>query len=279
MSKLARVSLADRQVGMPGHHGDQGPGHLVGQSHDRQRHQPQHRAAVGDQQQQRHHHHGCQQQGQVGSVEGLVDVGGESGPTGDLHRQAGGCLGAHLGADLGDLTGQPGAVRVRRGIVGQRHDQQRRAAVRADLHGRHLAADGEAGQLLPGRADRGPVGGGQLVIATAVDDQGRSGLGRGQPLLQAGGDRRLAAAGQPGRGIVTGSRRPGAQDEQDGAEENEKGQKPRRPAAGQDLQRHATSVLPAKHAQSWRENCASCQVSRMVAAGEACSPRPAWRNW
>ena len=92
---------------------DAGGGHrseLVGDADDRQRHEPEERAAVGDDEQEGHDRGGGREEAGVRAVEDRGEVGLDGGRAGDLRRQPVGEVGLGGGADLRDDVGRLGRV-------------------------------------------------------------------------------------------------------------------------------------------------------------------------
>ena len=77
----------ERQARRAGHQGAHRGGHPVGETHHRERHQPQHGRAVGDDQQECDHQRRDDQQGDVSAGERVRDVGAERGAAGDVGGQ------------------------------------------------------------------------------------------------------------------------------------------------------------------------------------------------
>ena len=175
--------------------GDPGRGdarEAVGGSHDDQRHQPEPRAAVGDEQQNRNDDHCRQQQREISTLEDGGNVDGEALGTGEQSGQPARkvCVGG--GAKL------LGAVGLRRNILDdlQRHDDQGCSAVVGDRGRRHEVVLREPRQVGCRCGDRLDVGIGQLRAVATEDEKGAGRIRARQVFLGRGDSCRLGGRWQ-----------------------------------------------------------------------------------
>ena len=200
-------------------------GELVGDGDDGQGHEPEHRAAVGDDEQDRDD--GCRggEQAEVGPVEDGGEVGLDGRGAGDLGGQPVGQV--RLGRlpevadDLGGLHGVTGV---------DRDEDRRRGAVLGD-HGRGARRSRKGARLL---LDERELLGGERLVA-AVEHDGGGPLGLGQLGAQLGGGLAVGAVGEGcdgGRGPLCL-----ADDADDGAcaENGHEGDDPGHPLPGDEV--------------------------------------------
>ena len=143
----------------------------------RERHQPQHRRAVGDDQQQRDDGSRDRQQRDVGPGERVRDVRAERGSAGDLDAQIGGQR-RRVAESRSDLTASLSA------------NPDRFASIGTVATAARPSSDTCSGLLL----DRGQVGRGErFAVAPADDDDGRNTVSAGELRPQRVGPCRLGA--------------------------------------------------------------------------------------